>query len=471
MFGNRYIRLKFDRGLLTLLTLLVLSPVNSYAGFLYLLNDDSTGNRIYGFQVNETTGALTALPGFPVTAATGGINNIVSERMAVDPVNRRLYVVNEGSDSVSAYSIDAGTGAITAMPFSPIALGTGVWNTIAVHPSGSPVTIANNSSTSGLVHSFVITSTTATAAAGSPYTVTGAAGFSGEFSRDGNYYYFGGNSGMTIAGYSVNPSTGVLTPLPGSPFNGGATGLIAYAADSAGRLFTVDTVDAIRVFTSSSGVLSPVTGNPFVSGLTQRRFGIVHHNQNFYIVAGNSGNNVGVYGISGKGAATTVAPVAGSPFPTGGTTANALALNQSGTFLFVANRTSRNVTTFAFDPATGILSGQTVQMSNTLGTVGAINGIGYLADPSASNAEIGGRITDVNGNGVGRVVVHLTSMDGMTNLIAITSSFGYYNFPGVSTGVTYTLTPSRKAYSFTPPSITFTHTSDATNQNFMANQD
>src|SRR5690606_32732083 len=97
-------------------------------------------------------------------------------------------------------------------------------------------------------------------------------------------YYIGGNTGNVIAGFEVNTSTGVLTPIAGSPFNTGAANPIAYAIDSAGRLFTMNSNDDIRAFTSLNGALSPVTGNPFPpSGMTQRRFGLVHPNQNFYM--------------------------------------------------------------------------------------------------------------------------------------------------------------------------------------------
>jgi Lactonase, 7-bladed beta-propeller len=201
MFDSRSFRHTLVK-LLPLIFLLFLSPAYAHAGYLYLLNDDSTGNRIYGFQVNETTGDLTALTGFPVNAAVGGINNIVSERMTVDPLNKRLYVVNEGSDTVSVYSIDPSTGAITPMPFSPISLGAGVWNSIAVHPSGSPMIVANNA-LNGVVQSFVITPTTATAAAGSPFSVGSTAGFSSRFSVDGTYYYVGGNQGRWPARRSL----------------------------------------------------------------------------------------------------------------------------------------------------------------------------------------------------------------------------------------------------------------------------
>lgn len=391
-FGGKSLKRLFI-GFLFCVCFFGIGQPRALAGWLYALNDDSAGSRIYGFQVNETTGALTALSGFPVAAANGGINSIVSERMIADRANHRLYVINDGSDSVSAYSINPATGALTALPFSPIALGAGTWNTIAVHPSGSPL-IVSNGATGGAALSFVITATTATPAAGSPFALGAATAFSSVFSRDGNYFYVGGNTGNNIAGFSVNATTGVLTALPGSPFNSGAANPLAYATDSAGRLFTMNSTDDIRAFTSTNGILSPVTGNPFSSGgLGNRRFGLVHPNDNFYVIAGNTGNNVGVYQISGSGAATTVAAITGSPFATGGTTANVLAFNQTGSFLYVANRISRNITTFAMNPTTGQLVSQGVQASNTLGTPGAINGMAYVPElvaPARARADFDG---------------------------------------------------------------------------------
>ena len=444
-------------------------PTTAFAGWLYVLNDDSGGSNIYGFQVNETTGALTPLAGFPISPGLGGINSIISERMIVDSTNRRLYVINDSSDSVAAYSINQSTGAIAPLPFSPIALGAGNWNSIAVHPAGTPLIVSNGLTSSGSL-SYNITPTTATPATGNPFLVGATSAFSSTFSRDGAYFYVGGNTGSVIAGFGVNTANGVLTALPGSPFAAGGTSTIAYAMDSSGRFFGVDNLFNVRIFTTASGVLSPAAGNPFPSGMTQRRFGLIHPNQNFYIVAGNTGNNVGVYQISGSGSATTVAAVAGSPFATGGTTANCLAITASGNFLYVGNRISRNVTTFSVNASTGALTQLGVQPNNTLGTIGAINGIGYLRDAVAVNAQVGGRVTDANGNGVSRVTVRLASMDGLIHMNAITSPFGYYNFPAVATGTTYTLTPSRKGTTFTPPSITFNHTGDATGQDFTAQQ-
>ncbi|HVF31359.1 MAG TPA: beta-propeller fold lactonase family protein, partial [Pyrinomonadaceae bacterium] len=445
------------------LVVFLLLPITAHGGFLYLLNDDSTGNRIYGFQVNESTGQLTLLAGFPVSAQIGGINNIVSERMTVDAANRRLYVINEGSDTVTAYSIDSTTGAISPMPFSPIGLGAGTWNTVAVHPSGSPLIVSNGATGTG-ASSFIVTPTTITGATGNPFLVGATSAFSSTFSRDGAYFYTGGNTGTVIAGFSVNASNGVLTALPGSPFAAGGTSTIAYATDAAGRFFGVDNAFNLRIFTTSSGVLSPTAGSPFPSGMTQRRMGLVHPNGNFYFVAGNTGNNVGVYQISGSGSATTVTAVPGSPFATGATTANVIALNRDGTYLFVGNRISRSVTTFSVNPSTGVLANLGSQASNTLGAVGAIDGIGYLPDLLIAEARIAGRVTNAGGQGIANVIIYLTG--GKSATYARTNPFGYYSFDLMDTGVSYTLTPSRKGLTFTPPSITFNHVGDVTDRDF-----
>jgi 6-phosphogluconolactonase len=445
------------------------------AGWLYALADEGDGNEIYGFEVNETTGELTALPGFPVS--TGGLGNdvaLICHRMVADAANNRLYVINNTSNSVSAFMVDPATGALTAMPFSPIAIGTGTWNAMDVHPSGSPLIVSNGATGGGAV-SINITDTTATIAAGSPFLFGAATAFSNTFSADGSFYYVGGNTGGNIAGFSVNTSTGVLSPLKGSPFATGANNPVAHATDSQGRLFLLNTGSTanpppIRVFTTTDGIPTGVTNNPFLSGLSQRRDSLIHPNENFFIVAGNTGNNIGVYAISGTGADTMLAAVAGSPFPGGGTTANVLAITPDGNFLYLGNRLSRNISTFAFNTSTGDLTNLGVQPSNTIGSVGSVTGMAYLPAGFAF-ASIAGRIATAGGVGVSNAVVRLVSMDGTTTLVARTSPFGYYSFPSVQTGRTYTLTPSRKGYVFSPTSIVHDHTADVGDLDFTGSRD
>jgi 6-phosphogluconolactonase (cycloisomerase 2 family) len=355
-------------------------------GFLYVLNDNTNGNQIYGYAVNEATGALTPLAGFPISTGGNGGGGSFSEQLTIDRMNRRLYALNNGNPprTVSAYSINPTTGVLTPLPFSPINLGPGNFFTIAVHPSGSPLVVGIGAN--GLLASYQITATTATAAAGSPYDTRSAYSFSAAFSQDGNYVYTGGYINNTFAGFSVNATTGVLTALTGSPFDSGNPSPLAYATDAAGRLFVANRFfGQVRVFTTANGIPSPVSGNPFTPGLREIVHGLLHPN-GFYLVADPFGNQIGVYRINGSGSDTTLTAVTGSPFASGGAT-NALALNQAGTLLFAANGGTffdpnggtRNLTTFSVNPTTGALTSLGTQPINTLGNSGGLAGMTYLS--------------------------------------------------------------------------------------------
>ncbi len=102
------------------------------------------------------------------------------------------------------------------------------------------------------------------------------------------------------------------------------------------------------------------------------------HPNGFYLVVDRTNNKVGVFQIQGSGSSTTLSPVGGSPFATGGTLSEAAALNQAGSFLFIAHGNSRNLTTFTVNPGNGMLSSPITQAANTLGASGIVNGLAYV---------------------------------------------------------------------------------------------
>jgi 6-phosphogluconolactonase (cycloisomerase 2 family) len=408
----------------SLMLCVALATETKAASFLYAINDNTAGNQIYGFSVNEATGALTVLPNFPVATGFNGGGFTSLEMIAIDRVNKRLYAINRGSNNISAYSINETTGALTLLPFSPIA---GIPNerVVKVHPSGSPLIVGGDD-----VASYVITATSATPAAGSPYPAgTNVSPAGATFTRDGNYFYTGGNLGNFFAGFAVNSATGVLTALPGSPFDSGNQTPNPTATDATGRLFVINSRQALtRVYTTASGIPAQVTASPFANGLTSfASDGEVHPNGNFFMLADRTNNRVGVYQIAGSGAATTLTAIAGSPFATGGTSSIALAFNRTGNFLFVGNGTSRNFTTFSVSNATGALSSQTVQPANTLGSAGLINGIAYVNFSANFDAPV-----DFNGDGKSDYVV--------TRSVNETSPTTWLiNYNGVTSGLSQTV--------------------------------
>ena len=380
------------RLILILISILIVTA-EARAGLLFALNDQNGApNLIHGFIVDEITGALIPMPAFPISSGGNGTGSTVGGRkLAIDRANRRLYVVNDGSNTVSAFSIDG--SILTPLPFSPIALPADFWTSISIHPSGSPIIITNSDGTgSPVIASFAITATTATPAPGSPYAATSAT--AAAFSRDGNFLYTGG-SGDIIAAFAVNSATGALAPLPGSPFASGTTAPTGFATDSKGRLFASGgVVGTATAFTTIDGILAPVTANPIPTATVSARDAILHPNEKFfYIASAGTPTTVSGFQILGDGSSTTLSAVAGSPVGSQGSETRVLTFNGSGTRLFALNSATRNITTYSVNEANGTLTFGNVQVANALGTTGAPNSMAYM--PSISF------VTNTNNTGAG----------------------------------------------------------------------
>ncbi len=395
------------------------------ASYLYALNDNASGNQIYGFSVDETTGGLFSLPGFPVNTGYLGGGSTNPEMIAIDRVNKRLYALNRGSNNISVYSINEADGSLSAFRFSPIA-GIANERVVKVHPGGSPLIVGGD-----LIASYNVTVRGAFPAAGSPYSPgTNVSPAGATLSRDGNYFYTGGNLGNFYGGFAVDAGNGVLTALAGSPYDSGSQTPNPTATDLTGRLFVTNPRQALtRVYTTAAGVPTQVTNSPFANGLTSfLSDGDVHPNGRFFMLADRTGNRVGVYQINGDGAATTLSPISGSPFATGGTSSIALTFNRVGNFLYVANGTSRNITTFTVNNSTGALTNRDIQSVNTLGSAGLINGIAYInfTEEPRFDAPV-----DFNGDGKSDYVV--------TRSLGSTAQTNWFiNYNGIGSGLSQT---------------------------------
>ena len=74
--------------------------------FAYVANVLS--NDVSAYTINATTGALTSI-GAPVAAGTNPLS------VTVDPSGKFVYVANGASNNVSAYTINATTGVLTPL--------------------------------------------------------------------------------------------------------------------------------------------------------------------------------------------------------------------------------------------------------------------------------------------------------------------------------------------------------------------
>jgi 6-phosphogluconolactonase len=128
--------------------------------FLYVANGGS--NNISAFLINASSGALTAISGSPFLA--GNMPNSV----AVEPSGRFAYVANQGDGSVSAFAIDHSSGALTVVSGSPFSAGSAPWS-VVVDPTGKFAFVSNAGSSDVSVYAIDAASGALTAVNGSPF--------------------------------------------------------------------------------------------------------------------------------------------------------------------------------------------------------------------------------------------------------------------------------------------------------------
>ena len=190
--------------------------------------------------------------------------------MAVDPSGRFAYVANEGSNDVSAYTINSSTGALTAISCSTCSTGTAP--TVTVDPSGQFVYVTNIGSGSPptpSISAYTINTSTGvlTAISGSPFPAGGAHTSPTSVTVDptGQFVYVAsvstvGESG-NISAFTINPNTGALAAVTGSPFTNGVNSPSSVAMDPSGLFAYVGNQNTINsMWLMSSFKIDATTG-------------------------------------------------------------------------------------------------------------------------------------------------------------------------------------------------------------------
>lgn len=163
-------------------------------------------------------------------------------------------------------------------------------------------------------------------------------------------------TGGQVYGYAINPTTGLPTPLGGSPFSSGLStspegmatvpnSYFLYIADAGG-------IDAFTV-EPSTGVLTPISGSPFASGNNPQ---LVVDPSGKFLYASDDGVPGGVFAFTIDSGALT--PVPGSPFQVSGQTASTqpYGIVDTGKFVYAALYATNQIAGFSVDSATGALT-------------------------------------------------------------------------------------------------------------------
>jgi 6-phosphogluconolactonase (cycloisomerase 2 family) len=221
--------------------------------FAYTVNFNT--NTIGEYSVNTTSGVLTS-----TGSVTAGSSEVAS--IAITPKGKFAYVPNIGSNNIGAYSIDPTTGLLTPIAGSPFSSGNKFPESDVISPSGKFLfAYAFDGSTAV----FSVNSTTGalTAVSGSPFPGLPNNGGDNAIDPTGHFYYTAPISSAGVAAYAVNQSTGALTEVPGSPFPAGSDPFGITADPSGNYLYVTDVASnefPFYVFSidSTSGALTPV---------------------------------------------------------------------------------------------------------------------------------------------------------------------------------------------------------------------
>jgi 6-phosphogluconolactonase len=190
------------------------------SGKFLFATDDDPPNGVFAFTI-DATGALTSVVGSPFPIPGQTVLNSQPLGLATDATGQFLYVAVNKTDQIAAYSIDQTTGALTNVPGSPFPAGSGP----------TFVTVANGflyavNSVEQSLSAYAINSTSGvlTPVAGSPFAVGATAGLATDAS--GTHLYAAGPASNGIFAFTIN-ADGTLTPINGSPFPALGAALLA----------------------------------------------------------------------------------------------------------------------------------------------------------------------------------------------------------------------------------------------------
>ena len=394
-----------------------------------------TGDRyVSAYSINASTGALTSLG--PVRNRTASQSIAMTKgTAAVVYTPKAAYVANSGDVSVSQYTIGT-SGALTPMATPTVAAGSSP-RSVTVDLLGRFAYVANFSSDNVSAYTIDPVTRALSPVNGSPFAA-GTSPTAVTIDSSGRFLYvsnYGWPGSGTVSAYAIDATSGALTTIAGSPFAAGA-GSSSIDADPTGRFVYVtnlldDTLSAFSI-DSTSGILSRLDADPVTAGIQDlsvtnaRPVSIAADPTGRFVYVATACGTSWVFGINVYGLLTRVDSASGGPCGAGGNTPDTLALDPAGRYLYMN----------AEDPATGgnQITARTIDAS--AGTLSAVTGSPFSA-----------------GSGTRSVTVDISG-----KYVYATGTAGIFQFTVDASGAIMPMTTATVAAGTSPNSITTTGT-------------
>jgi 6-phosphogluconolactonase len=283
--------------------------------FLYVA--DFSGNDVTLLDINQSNGNLSVPVSISIVNPVNPTNIFATDKgpvsLAMSPTAPFLFAVNQTAGDVTAYTVDPGTGSLGVLAGSPFPIVPASHpSSMAISPKGDFLYIAN--ATEGTIAVFNIAGNGVLAQAGIPTSVgAGATPTSIAVEHSGRFLYVTDPAHNAVLGFSIQTG-GVLSPITGSPFLAGAApaglgidpqGALLFVANSGSNNVSAYAIDP------NSGALGQVTGSPFATGGVGPSAVAVDAETSFVYVTEQGSHDIAALAIASNGA---LQPVKGSPF-------------------------------------------------------------------------------------------------------------------------------------------------------------
>jgi 6-phosphogluconolactonase len=322
-------------------------PPGSTGNYVYVANTTSanptaTTGSVSGFAVG--TGTLTAVPNSPLALG------YMPVAMTVTRNNQFLYVAAQGDINVYTINSDGSLSAASA------GSGVAVANVVSmdVSPDGQWLVALDATTLLAQIDVFQINSSTGalTSIGTGQFSIPNAVIVPKmlKISPSGSLVFAAMGTGGDVV-FNFDTSTGALIFSQSLPVSS-STSDNGLAIDSGTTYLYVarsGTGGGVRVFTiGSGGALNEISGSPFASG--GQAYSVVLDNTGKYVYAANRTNGT-IYGYSiGTGSALTA--LGGSPYASG-TLVTSLGTDNSGAYLLAAAfGGSPDLSMYSFDTTT-----------------------------------------------------------------------------------------------------------------------
>jgi 6-phosphogluconolactonase (cycloisomerase 2 family) len=326
--------------------------------------------------------------------------------------NHYVYASLPAANQIIAYRADPNSGVLTQIAGSPYTVGNGAhW--LALHPSGKFLYAANPGQNENDISVFTIASDgvlseasrTSVAPNASQPTIL-------LMDPSGGFLYVANSGSNNISVFSIDSGSGALAQLPNSPFPLGVNPLNMQLTPSGNFLF-VTIPDQLVGFSVSGGTLTLVNVTP-TDGTNPNGLAIDPTGTYVY-VANYSSNSVSIFTIAST---SPLQEIPNSPINVGYVAPVALLVDAQGKFLYVANQGSSNVAVFSINATTHL-----PDIFSTSTTTGAFTTEG---SPSFLVMDPSGKYLYVGNQGTSAGIQALKVSDGTLTSIA---TYGVGNTP------------------------------------------